>query len=412
MKLERVLAVVWLVALVIPASIGLAADWPQFRGINRDGISREKGLLKQWPEGGPLLVKTISDIGDGFSSPCVADGRVFITGMVNDRSKVFCFDLKGNLIWEKDNGPEFTGDRPGSRSTPTIEGNVIYCLSGMGRVAALSTKDGRELWSVSYVDGFKAEVPNWGFSESLLIDRGHVICTPGGPDASIVALNKETGETVWTSKGMSDKASYSHPMAIRFGGKRQILTLTQQSLVGVDANRGDFLWRYDRPCNKTANAATPLFKDGIVFAASAYRTGGGAAKLSKQGDRFVATEIWDTTDMQPHHGNYVYLDGYIYGNSDRNGWCCIELKTGKVMYKEQGVGKGSIIYADGMFYCLGEKGTMGLVVAGPEKHPVVSRFDLPNAADSDNKAWAHPTISDGKMYLRCRDKLFIYNIKK
>ena len=402
--------------LVVEAHAG---DWPQWHGPRRDSICTETGLLRQWPAGGPPLLRTIDGMGMGWSSPVVVEQRIYITGAVDGRLKVRCFGATGERIWEADNGLEFTGRFPGARATPTVDGAMLYVVSGVGRLAALRIEDGSEQWSVEITRRFRTSVPKYGFAECLLVDDGKVYCTPGGPDAAVAALDKHTGETVWASRGLSHGAAYSHPIAFDCGGIRQIATLTAKSMVGLSADTGRLLWQYDRPCNERGNViATPVYRDGRVFGASGYDCGGGAARLVEAEGQWRAEQIWDTTAMRAQHGGYVLVEGYLYGNDDAKGWCCLDFNTGVHQWTERGVGKGSILYADGMLYCFSERGTMGLAAATPREHTLVGRFDLPDVAErsewgqTDRFSWAHPVISDGLLYLRSMNRLYVYNVRK
>jgi len=397
-----------------------AGDWPQWRGPNHDGKSAETGLLKTWPPEGPRLLLTIEGIGQGWSSPAVVGDRIYITGYVRLRVErgvkhdlhVFCFKKDGTKCWEVSVGPEWEKSNPGAKSMPAVDGDLLYVLTGRGRVTALEKDSGREVWAVELTENFKAPIPQHGFTSAVLIDQDKAVCVAGATDACIVALNKKTGETVWTSKGLSDPAHYSSPIVFDFEGVRQYVVLTAKGLVSVDAGSGNLLWRYDRPaCKTNANVPTPVYADGYVFCASGYGNGGGAVKLEMKDGKLTATPAWETKNMDCHHGGFVVVDGCIYGNHAR-GWACLDLKTGQKKFivqpqKGTGVGKGSIAFADGMLYTLGEDGTMGLVEAKPDEYKLVSTFRIPNAgADT----WAHPVISGGRLFLRRADKLFVCSI--
>jgi len=397
------------VALVCIASGVRAADWPQFRGPDRDGRSPEAGLLKSWPDGGPKLLLTIDGLGKGFSSAAVAKGRIYTTGIVGDKLNVFAFDKSGKKLWSSpvDNG--WTKNYAGARSTPTLDDGRLYLLSGHGTVFCLDAAKGEILWQhdLRQYKERGAKVPRWGYAESLLVDERNVYCTPGG-QACMLALDKRSGRPVWTSSGLSDKAHYGSPIVVDDGKMRQLVQFTAKGVVGLLADEGRFLWRYDRPANRTANCTPPLYSEGVVFAASGYNTGGGAVRLEVSQTGVKAQEIWQTKRMLCHHGAYVVVGGHVYGNNS-GGWSCLDFASGEERWKERGVGKGSVIYADGMLYTLGQGGEMGLMVADPRETRVTGRFRLPNAG---KQTWAHPSISDGSLYLRREDKLFVYDVRK
>jgi outer membrane protein assembly factor BamB len=279
----------------------------------------------------------------------------------------------------------------------------------VGRLGAYDLGKKEEIWGVNLPERFGAKVPTYGYAESVLIDGDRIICEPGGPGAVVAALNKNTGETIWTTKGDKAKegAGYSSAIVFEYEGLRQISIMSSLSLLGVAEDDGRLLWRYDRP-SAEQNCSTPVFFDGYVFAATGYGTGGGLVKLKVSDGQVEAEQVWETKEMKAHHGGYVLVDGYIYGNNDNEGWTCIELATGKVTYKAKGVGKGSIAHADGMLYILSENGKMGLVEANPLEHKIVGEFMIPNAGGETR---AHPVIADGKLLLRRHEKVFIYDIK-
>jgi len=401
-----------LVVLLGGVSAVSAEDWPQWHGPRRDAKSSETGLLKVWPEEGPKLLLTINGLGRGFSSPAIVGDRIYATGLIDEEQHIFCFDMEGNKKWEATNGPGWVKNFSGTRSTPTVDGDTLYTFSGFGRVAAFDIRSGEELWHVDSVEQFGGVVPeHHGYTESVVVDGNHVIYMPGGPDACFAALDKKTGETVWTSRGVSDRASHASAAVFTHDGIRQVASMTAKSLVAVSVEDGRFLWKYDRPAMQSdppQNMMIPIYLDGVVFAASGNQWGGGAARLKREGATMTATQIWETLDMSNFHGGCLLADGYIYGNHEYS-WNCLDFETGKLMYSEKGIGNGSIMYADGMLYCLGEKGEMALVETNPKEHRVVSSFLIPDAGP---ETWAHPAISSGKLFIRRHDNLHIYDVRQ
>jgi len=390
--------------------VALGEDWPEFRGPERNGVSKETGLLKSWPAEGPTLLWTATGCGMGWSSAAIADGTIYIAGDVGNNCQVMALGLDGKEKWRKAIGR--AGDHrqyPGARSTPTVDGDKVYCLGPMGDLTCLNTKDGNVQWTVNIVERFGGRPPAWLYSESVLIDGDNVICTPGGRDATLAALNKKTGATVWTSKGLSDPAGYASPIVFKVGAGKIISTLTARGVVGVSATNGGFLWRYDRPANGTANCPSPVFYKDSVFCASGYNTGGGLVQVSVSRTGSSIRQVWETGDLVNHHGGYVVVDDHIYGYSDRGGWSCLKFASGERTYAERGVGKGSVIAADGMLYCLSEGRTVGLVKINPARYELVSQFRLPTRGRYPS--WAHPSIANGRLYLRDEDSLMCYDIK-
>jgi outer membrane protein assembly factor BamB len=413
--------VAWFLALGwIGSSFIQAADWPQFRGPNRDGKSLETGLLNQWPENGPKLLRTISGIGDGFSTPVIQGERIYISGKVGEDLKLFCFELSGNKLWQCTHGLAFREadaphtPYPGARGAPTIDGDMIYLLGGLGRLTAYRRSDGESIWSVDVVKDLGGRVPPWGYTESVLIDGGKLICTPGSETkGTFAALDKKTGQLLWQSGEIKARAEYGSPILIEFDGVRQVITMSRAGLVAVAPEAGKFLWQHNRMAktamaeSNTAHGNSAAYADGYVFEATSYQTrGGSAVRLQSNGEGVTAELAWESDKLNCEHGGYIVVDGHIYMNQGV-GWSCLELKSGEERWFGRGPGKGSIIYADGMLYCLGEKGRMGLIEASPQGFNLISTFDLP---DGQGPAWTHPVISDRKLYLRWNDKLFIYDI--
>ena len=391
-----------------------SADWPQFRGPNRDGISSERGLLKKWPENGPKLIWSFEELGAGFSSPSISNGVVYITARVNKKETIFAFDISGNLKWQTTYGSNWKGSYPEVRTSATIDGNNLFVHSGSGEVVCLHAATGKIKWKVQTIEQFNGEYDRWGIAESPLIVDNLVVATPGGQDASIVALDKNTGKKIWTSKGLSEKSSYCSPILVEFDGKKIIATMLENSFVGVDAISGRVLWRdgfngyQDDP--KAINPVSPIYHDGFIYTSSGYDDGGAMYKLLDDGAKISREWVDETLDI--HHGGAVFVDGYIYGTNwkdNRNGnWVCLEWKTGKIMYEKEWITKGSIIYADGMLYCYEEKnGNMALVSANPNEFKIINSFEVPLGS---KQHWAHPAISDGRLYIRHGHALMVYDI--
>ena len=396
------------VALALAGS-ARAADWPQWRGPNRDGKSAEAGLLKSWPAGGPQLLWTATGCGTGFGSLAVVGGKVYLLGDANRQTNLVVFDANGSPVGLRGFAKAIGDQYPGARSTPTVDGNLVFVTSPSGVLACFDAQTLQQKWLVDYKKDFKGQEPGWKYAESPLVDGNNVIVKPGG-DAAIVALDKATGKLVWQSKGLSDGAEYSSCIQVTVGDVPMIVTLTNGGLVAVHAKTGQFLWRYARPANKTANIPTPVAEGGRIFSASGYNQSGGAVDVTASGDGAKAEQAWETSEMNCHHGGFVLVNGFLYGNNG-GGWACLDWKYGKTKWKEGGVGKGSIIYADGMLYCFGESGgKVGLMKAAPDAdgHAMVSQFTIPKGGKG--ATWAHPAISNGRLYIRHDDFLYCYEI--
>jgi len=393
-----------------------SAEWPQWRGPNRDSISSEKGLLKQWPEGGPKLLWTAKGAGVGFSSMAVADGMIYTAGVVDGQTFVLAFNMEGQLKWKSANGKPWQPRRRqrwassygGSRATPTVEGGRVYHLGELGRLAALDARSGREIWHVDLLKTFAADVPKYGYAESVLIDGERLIVYAGGAKGSLVALDKKTGRTIWANVEFRDTPAYSSAILAAFGGVRQIITLTEQSVVGFRADDGRLLWRHPFTNSRRNNVATPVYHDGHIYASSGYGTGSLMLRLKAEGDRVTAEKAWQRKELDNHHGGVVLVDGHLYGTGhNRRGWWCLDFHTGEPAHRAKG--KGAVTYADGMLYFLDEGGTMHLVEAKPAAHRRVSSFRVPSGGKG--LYWSHPVVVGGRLYIRHADRLYAYHIK-
>ena len=413
----------WLAVAFSPilCAVGVCADaplWPQFRGPNRDGKSTETGLLKAWPRGGPRHLWTARGCGIGYSSVSIGHGSIYTMGIIGSDMAVVAFDLNGKRKWQKRigqaNDPAFCTKQywqfKGSRSTPTIYGERLYVESPVGDVACLNALTGETVWSLNMAEKFGARNTRWGLAESPLIDGDRVIVCPGGPKAGIVALNKNTGETVWVCKGTTGVPGYASPILVEYQGLRQIVTMMQRSAVGLNADTGELLWRVERINRWEVNATNAIFLDGHVFICGGYGLGSSLLKLHVSADKATVTEVWRDRTLDNHHGGVVLVDGHVYGSNMRGQWICQEFMTGRVMYKERGIGKGSVTYADGMLYCLNEgRGVVGLVKATPEGYQRAGRFAIPGGK---GQVWAHPVVCGGRLYIRYRDALHAYDVKE
>jgi len=393
-----------------------AADWPQWRGPDRTGLSAETGLLKTWPAGGPKLAWKATSLGEGHAAPSIARGRVYVMGLVGNEERVMALDEKtGKEIWHTKiaDGTQLQGSQGGNgpRATPTIDGNMLYTEGVSGELVCLNVPDGKLRWKKSLVGDFGGQVPTWGYSESPLIDGNKVIATPGGREAAIVALNKMTGDTIWKAQTPGGaRVAYSSCIVADVDGKKEYVQFMGNGVMGFAAQDGKFLWRYDAPANRQGiNCSTPIYKDHLVFAASAYGNGGGLARLASSGGDVKAEEVYFTKQMQNHHGGVVLVGDYLYG-FDNGSLTCIEFKTGKVMWADRSVGKGSVTYADGNLYARSERGPVALVEANPKQYVEKGRFDQPDRSSANS--WPYPIVANGKLYLRDQDVMLCYDVKE
>jgi outer membrane protein assembly factor BamB len=394
--------------LLSVAALAAAYDWPQWQGPDRTRLSKETGLLKEWPAAGPPVVWTANGLGSGFGSMAVARDRVFVQGMRGGNSVVIALSrADGKEVWSKTLGEPQSNDRgPGPRGTPTVDGDRLYVLTENGDLACLKT-DGSVVWQRNILHDFGGRQLKWLISESPLVDGPHLVVTPGGPGAGMVKLDKMTGKTIWTAKELSDPAAYSSVVAADVQGVRTYMTFTASAGVGVRASDGKLMFRYPTAANRVANVATPIFSNGKVFFTSAYGTGGGLLELTAQNGEVAAKEVYFTPNMKNHHGGVVLVDGYIYGFNDAI-LTCLEFASGNVMWRDRSVGKGSVTYADGHLYIQSETNVVGLAEATPSGYREKGRFDIP---DKGLPSWAHPVVSDGRLYVRNQDTLLVYDVK-
>ncbi|MFO0876193.1 MAG: PQQ-binding-like beta-propeller repeat protein [Gemmataceae bacterium] len=402
-----------------------AADWPQWRGPDRTGISKEKGLLTRWADGPPKLLWKATGLGGGYSTPSMVGGKLYVMGakdMPDERrvkgtfdESVLCLDTAtGKELWATKIG-QTMGDWAGPRSTPTIDQGRAYAISSNGVLACLDAEKGTLIWQKDLRKEFGGRVGPWAYAESPLIDGEVLVCTPGGEKAALVALQKKDGSVIWraTTKGLkSDRgsyasAAYASAIVAESGNVKQYVQFLSGGVIGVAAKDGKVLWHYEAPANRTANCSTPLFHDDSVFAASSYGTGGGRARVVRDGDSFKAEEMYFVKKMQNHHGGLILLDGHIYGTGS-NTLLCVNFKDGSEAGSARSAGKGSITYADGHLYHRGEDGTVCLVEANPGLKER-GRFKQPDR--SKLPAWAHPVVANGVLYIRDWDVLYAYDVK-
>jgi outer membrane protein assembly factor BamB len=401
---------------VAAATNAPAISWPQWRGPYRDAICRETGLLPKWPKDGPPLLWEAKGLGRGYSSVSIAGGRLFTMGDRSDACYVICLDAEnGKEQWATKVG-KTGGSYPGPRSTPTVDGDRVYALGQFGDLVCLNVSDGKELWRKSLPNDFKGRKGDgWHYSESVLIDGEKLLCTPGGEEAPIVALNKLTGEVIWKAKIPGGVRAGHASMVIAEVGVRQYIQLTADGVVSVRASDGQLLWRWGQGkiAPNTANIPTPIVEGDKVFVTVGYGKGGGLLRLIPRPNGCDVEEVYFERRLTNRHGGVVLVNGYLYGDRDNSGfpWCA-EFSTGKIMWSKQtrgpGEGSAAILYADGKLYIRYDNGILALVEASPQEYREISTFKIPH---SSRQSWSHPVICDGKLYLREQDYLLCYNLR-
>ena len=382
----------------------------QWRGPGRNGIYTEPGLLQKWPEQGPELLWSFEGLGAGHGNVGIGKDKMFILGMPDTTGVLYAFDLKGKLLWKKNYGLEWYKNYTGPRSTPTIVGDLVYFISGQGVVYCYKANNGDLVWSVDMVKKFAGRNNTWGIAESVLIDGDKLFCTPGGIENNIAAFNRLTGATIWTSPGNRQPSAYCSPILVIHNKTQLIVTMTAESIVGVDAVTGQFYWKVDQFQSNKIHANTPVYLNGIIYCSSDNaKTNFGLVALKLSDDGKSISTLWRNEDFKNLMGGIIVTDGHIYGSIYKKGlWCCINTTTGKIIYSSNKLWDGNIIMADGRMYCYSEKGEMALVSADPSSFNVLSSFKVPLGSDQH---WAHPVIKNGKLYIRHGSALMAYKIK-
>jgi outer membrane protein assembly factor BamB len=395
-------------AAVFSGHTAVTADWPQWRGPDRNGISPETGLAQQWPPSGPPVVWSATGLGAGYGTVAIKGTRIFVQGLRKGQTMLHSLDgADGKYLWSKSLGSGGDNDRgPGPRSTPTLDGDRVYVLTENGDLWCVR-EDGAEVWHRNILRDFSGSNIGWLLSESPLVDGDRVVVTPGGRQAGIVALDKMTGKTIWAAKELNDEAGYASLVVVDVQGIRAYTTFLASAAVGVRASDGKVMWKYPQAANRTANIATPVVHDNQVFYTSNYGTGGGLVTLRPQNGELAAQETYFTRDMQNHHGGVVLVNGTLYGFSNAI-LTALDFATGKTLWQHRSVGKGSVTYADGRLYLLSEDNVVGLAEVTPKGYRETGRFQI---ADQGLPSWSHPVVSGGRLYLRNQSMLSVYDVR-
>lgn len=390
-------------------------EWPCFHGPDRSNKSAETGLLKTWPEEGPKLLYTLSGLGEGYSSVSIADGMIFTAGTSDNQAFVFAFDYEGKLIWKQPNGSAWKVEVAwargynGPRSTPTYDNGMVYHLSELNKLTAYNAKSGDVIWSRDLKAEFEAEMPVYGFTESVLIEDEKLFVKPAGKKGFQVCLNKLNGETIWINNEIQGAYGYNSPILHNFGGFHQLISASSAGYYGVDTEKGKLLWKVDIANMHDLKCSDAIAFDDYVFMSTGLGGGSLLVRLKSAGGKISAETVWKTELMDNYHGGVIYHNGYFYGSGDRSrGWFALDMKTGKQMWKFPG-SMGSLTFADNMLYLLDERGTIRLVKATPESFDIAGEFKVPKGGTSP--FWAHPVVCGGRLFIRHDDKLFVYDIR-
>ncbi|HEX5884596.1 MAG TPA: PQQ-binding-like beta-propeller repeat protein [Pyrinomonadaceae bacterium] len=423
-RLLTIIASVCLCVSTLSATSSATSDWPQWRGPDRSGVSPERGLLKQWPAGGPKLLWQVNDIGDGYSTPAVVGTRIYLmsnTGMDNEFVQALSTQ-DGKPIWTTRVGnvgnPDQNPNYPKARSTPTVDGDFIYALGSDGDLACLEAKTGKIRWSKSLRKDFGGQPGEWAYAESPLVDGDVVVVTPGGAQATMVALNKKTGALVWKSAiPDGEPAGYASAIVVQGGGRKQYVQLLTKGMVGVDAKTGQFLWRYAEVAKGPAQYFTPVARGEFVYG-GALGIGGGLVRLKPDGNGVAVEQVYFIRGLPNGVGGAVLVGDHIYGTEVGQKLVAAEFTTGKVKWQAENFGWGSVAAADGLLYLHLISGEVILVEATPEAFHEKGRFTPPNppkhkqVGQFPEGAFAYPVIANGRLYIRDLGTLWAYDIKE
>lgn len=378
----------------------------QWRGIDRDGMYKETGLLKKWSDAGPKLLWHYDSLGAGHASAAVIDDKIFTSGVDKGNGFVIAFDNAGKVLWKTIYGKEWMENWDGVRSTPLIYDGKAYIMSGYGQINCLDATNGKIIWSVNAMKEYGGRNIKWGITENLLIDDGKLFCTLGGTDANIIALDKETGKLIWKSVGKGEKSAYCSPTLINHKGKKFFVTVTEAAIIGIDPATGTVLWSYDQPNKWSVHANTPLYHDGYLYHTCGYEKGGVMLKIADDG--LSVTKAWANSSLDNKMGGFVLIDGRLYGSGDlKNNWFCLDWKTGNELFSSTMIKKGNIISADGLLYCYADDGKVALVEPKADAFNLISSFAVPYGAAQH---WAHLVINNKRLFVRHGTSLMVYSI--
>ena len=416
MSMKRFQSILVFIFLLLVAHQGFSQKVVQWRGDHRDGIYNESKLMKGWPEKGPELLWSTEEIGHGYAAPVVTKDKVLVNGEADSTSYLFAFDMKGKLLWKAPNGREYYGKGfsasfPGARSTPTVVGDMVYTSSGIGRLAGIDVTSGKEKWAVDMVKDLGGIVNMFGFAESPLIDGDKVYFMAGGAENNVVALNRFTGKTIWSSKALGDTAAFCSPLLITLPARKILVNLSSHFIFGVDAQTGELLWSSKTLNNfkfERLHANTPIYADGFIYITAGEEAANGTVKFELSPDGKSIKEIWRNVNVTNAQGGFIKLDNQLFTTTKKKRLVSVDATTGSVI-DSLGVNKGSLIYADNLFYLYNETGDMKLLNYVNNKFGEISKFKIEKGT---KEHFSHPVIANGTMYIRHGKALMAYDIRE
>lgn len=394
-----------LMLISIELSAQTATRW---RGPEGNGIYPDQGLLKQWPADGPEMVWHYEGIGIGHSSPVIANNRIYVTGMTDTIGSIYVLSMDGKLIDRWEYGVDFYESWPGTRSSVTIAGDLLYVESGMGGLYCFDIQKGAIRWKKHLFKDFDGKNIQWGVTETVVVDGDVLYCTPGGATNNVIALNRHNGNLIWSSPGNGELSAYCTPLLINLPSRKLLVTMTAGHIIGLDAEDGKMLWKHPQTNQYSVHANTPIYHDGAVFCFSGYRQGGPKLRLSPDGSS--VTQEWFAQTMDSRMGGAVLVNGYLYGSGDISGkeWQCIDWKTGEQKYKSREAAKGVTIYADGLLIGYSQRGELFIAPASPDEFKITGKTQITLGS---GEHWAHPVLHNGILYLRHGNTLMAYQLK-
>jgi outer membrane protein assembly factor BamB len=378
----------------------------KWRGPEGNGVYKDTGLLKQWPESGPEIIWSFEGLGEGHSSPAFSKGLIYLSGMIDGEGYIFVLNSDGKLQWKASYGREFSESYPGSRSTPVIAGDLLYMYSGTGVLTCMDAGNGKVKWKRDSFNDFDGKNITWGVTETVVVDGDKVYLTPGGKKNNVVAMNRFNGDLIWTSPGVGELSAYCTPLLVDLPARKLLVTMTADHIIGLDASDGKLLWSYPQTNRWNVHANTPVFYNGDLFCFSGYGQGG--VKLDLSSDGSSVKKAWTNKNLDSRIGGIVVVDGYLYGSGDNSReWRCVDWETGEEKYASNDVGKGVVIYADGMLYCYSDRGELALAEASPKGFNVLGQTRVTLGT---GQHWSHPVIHQKRLYLRHGNVLIAYKI--
>jgi outer membrane protein assembly factor BamB len=398
----------FLILFVSICMVSKSQEATKWRGENSTGIYKVDKLIIPWPADGPQMLWSAGGLGQGFSSPAFANNKIYINGMIDGQAVLFVLDQNGKQLQKFNFGKEFDASWPGTRSTPTIVGDLVYWVTGMGKLTCLDLKTGKSVWEKDFIGQMGGTNIQWGYTESLLIDGDKLYCTPGGKENNVVALNRKTGETIWACPGLGELSAYCTPLLVKLPSRQLLVTHTASHVLGIDASTGKLLWSAEHPNQWSVHANTPIYNDGGLFVFSGYGQGGEKLKLSADGSS--VTKEWSIKSFDSRMGGAVLLNGYMYGSGDNGrSWQCIDWKTGEQKYSSTEMMKGAVIAVNNKLIGYSEKGELFMADADPSGLKVISKAKVTLGTEAH---WAHPVVFNNILYVRHGDTLMAYKISE